>query len=73
MSIHILFADGSNPYIRYNMPPDEFAMEILKWSKTFDLTFIKVSGESIFHFEAKEKKYGQWIRDRAAKHKKERM
>lgn len=73
MSIHILFADGSNPYIRYNMTPAEFAQEILKWSKNFDLTFIKVSGETIFNFEAKEKKYGQWLRDRAKQHEKERM
>ena len=54
MSIHILFADGSNPYIRYNMTPEEFAREILKWSKSFELLFIQASG-TIFHFKATEK------------------
>lgn len=37
MSIHILFDNGSNPFVRYNMTPAEFAKEVLKWDKTFIL------------------------------------
>ena len=55
MSIHILFQNGSNPYLKYNMKPEEFAKELLKWSKGFNLVFLKVTGETIFHFEAAEK------------------
>ena len=51
MSIHLLFADGSNPYIKYNLTPEEFAREVLKWSKEFDLEFIK-STDTIIHMRA---------------------
>lgn len=55
MSIHILFDDGSNPYIRYNMTPGEFAKELLEWSKLYDLKFIDTIMGTIFQFEAKQK------------------
>jgi len=57
MSIHILFKDGSNPYLKYSMNPVEFATELLSWSKNYDLSFIKVTSDSIFHFEATERGY----------------
>ena len=55
MNIHILFENGSNPYVRYNMSPAEFAEEILKWSDQFELTFKYVSGSNIFNFTAVDK------------------
>ena len=47
MSLHIIFTDGSNPYIRYNMDPVTFAQEVLKWSENFSLVFDKTFGDSI--------------------------
>ena len=55
MSIHIIFTDGSNPYIRYNMAPEDFAREIIKWSKSFTLAFLETTDNTIFHFEAESK------------------
>ena len=55
MSIHIVFTDGSNPYIRYNLTPEDFAREILKWSKSFNLAFQETTGNTIFHFTADER------------------
>ena len=54
MSLHIQFTNGSNPYIRFNMDPGEFARELLKWTKRFDLSFIKADG-TILYFRAEEK------------------
>ena len=58
MSIHIIIADGSNPYLRYNMSPEEFAREVLKWAETFDLAFDKVVGGSIVQMIATGKNKG---------------
>ena len=55
MSIHIIFSDGSNPYLKYNMAPAEFAAEVLKWSKTFDLEYTGTTGGDILHFTATDK------------------
>ena len=55
MSLHIIFADGSNPYIRYNMDPVEFAREVLKWSENFSLAFDKTFGEGIVQIIATAK------------------
>lgn len=55
MSIHIIFANGSNPYIKYNMAPADFAAEILKWSKSFDLEYAGTTGGDILHFTATDK------------------
>lgn len=55
MSLHIIFADGSNPYIRYNMDPVEFAQEVLKWSKNFTLAFDKTFGDGIVQIIATNK------------------
>lgn len=54
MAIHLLFSCGSNPYIRYNMTPAEFARELLKWTENYNLEFIKAT-DSIIHFRATEK------------------
>jgi hypothetical protein len=55
MSLHVIFADGSNPYIRYNMDPVEFAQEVLKWSENFSLRFDKTFGDGIVQIIATEK------------------
>lgn len=54
MSIHILFANGSNPYLRYNMSPADFARELLQWAANYELEFIKAT-DSILHFRATER------------------
>ena len=59
MSIHIMFTDGSNPYIRYNMDPETFAGELLRWAKTFRLEFAGVIGEDIIQFTAAAKTGGR--------------
>ena len=55
MSLHIIFSSGSNPYIRYNMTPVEFAKEILKWSQNYDQTYDKTFGEGIVQVIATDK------------------
>jgi len=55
MTLHIVFSDGSNLYINYNLPPESFAKEIIKWSKNFSLRFLGVSEDTIFNFEATTK------------------
>lgn len=55
MSIHIMFEDGSNPYVRYNMTDNEFTDELEKWSKSFVLTPTSIFG-TIYTYIAKEKK-----------------
>ena len=55
MSLHVIFADGSNPYIRYNMDPVEFAQEVLKWSENFSLRFDKTFGDGIVQIIATAK------------------
>ena len=55
MTIHIIFADGSNPYIKYNMDPAAFAAEILNWSNSFDLEYSGTTGGDIIHFTATDK------------------
>ena len=55
MSLHIIFTDGSNPYIRYNMDPVTFAQEVLKWSENFNLVFDKTLGEGIVQIIATAK------------------
>lgn len=55
MSIHIIFRNGGNPFIRYSLSPEEFARELLRWSDGYKLEFLKATDETIFHFEATEK------------------
>ena len=55
MSIHILFDNGSNPFVRYNLSPAEFAKEVLKWDKNYSLMYEGVTGETILHFKAYER------------------
>jgi hypothetical protein len=50
-----MFNNGSNPYLKYNMTPIEFAEEIMKWSQNYELTFQYVSGSTIFNFLAVDK------------------
>lgn len=55
MSIHILFDNGSNPFVRYNLTPAEFAKEVLKWDKNYILQYEGATGETILHFTAYER------------------
>ena len=55
MTIHIMFTDGRNPYLRMNIEPMEFAKEILKLSKNFDLVYTETTGGDILHFAATNK------------------
>ena len=54
MSIHILFEDGSNPYVRYNMTTDEFTEELEKWQVNYEMLPVSVFG-MIYSYLAKEK------------------
>lgn len=54
MSIHILFADGSNPYVRYNMSLNEFADELEKWQTSYNLQPVSVFG-MIYNYKAYKK------------------
>lgn len=54
MSIHIRFANGGNPYVRYNMTTNEFTDELEKWQENYILTPESVFG-SIYTYYAKEK------------------
>ena len=56
MSIHIIFEDGSNPYLSYNLSVSEFIAELEKWQKLFYLEFHKFIGNSIIEFIATEKR-----------------
>ncbi len=52
-SIHIVFRNGSNSYIRYNMDTKTFAKELTKWSRNYDLAIIDPpishqSGEDVY-------------------------
>ena len=40
-SIHIQFADGSNPYVRYNMTLGQFAEEKAQWEERYILVELK--------------------------------
>ena len=55
MSIHILFDNGSNPFVRYNLTPAEFAKEVLKWDRNYILQYEGATGETILHFKAFER------------------
>lgn len=58
-SVHILFADGSNPYVRYHMNLEEFGDELKKWSRNHILEPMATSQVSclgvFMHFRAKER------------------
>lgn len=54
MSIHILFKNGSNPYVRYNMSDNEFTEELEKWQKNYNLTLNSMFG-TIYTYIAEEK------------------
>ena len=34
-SLHITFADGSNPYVRYDMSEEGFAHELTRWNENY--------------------------------------
>lgn len=54
MSIHIVFENGSNPYVRYNMTTDEFTEELEKWQANYEMLPVSVFG-MIYSYLAKEK------------------
>lgn len=49
LSICIEFADGSNPYLRYNMTPSEFFKELKKWQKNYDLEELRCISNIIYY------------------------
>ena len=52
-SIHIQFADGSNPYVRYNMRPSQFAEEKAKWEERYILVELSNTiGKNIMFYKA---------------------
>lgn len=53
-SIHIEFADGSNPYVRYNMSIHDFFEEVNKWKKNYDLEELRCIS-NIIYYKATEK------------------
>lgn len=57
-SLHILFEDGSNPYVRYGMTVREFADELKKWDEHYILEPMAANGGWLgitMHLSAKEK------------------
>ena len=55
MSIFIEFTNGSNPFVRYNMDPKQFARELLKWCTLYTLTYAETFGHDIIRFIASER------------------
>lgn len=54
MSIRILFADGSNQYVKYNMSLNEFTDELEKWQQDYILQPTSVFG-LIYNYKAYRK------------------
>ena len=41
-SFHIMFTDGSNPFVSYHMWHDTFKKRIREWMKNYNLTIDKI-------------------------------
>lgn len=54
MSIHLIFTNGSNPYVKFNMTEKEFKKEINAWSKNYilKLDYIK---DNIYSYKVFDK------------------
>ena len=44
-TLHLTFADGSNPWVRFNMTAKEFGEELVRWSKNYILTYDTVRND----------------------------
>ena len=54
-SMHITFADGSNPWVRFNMTRADYGYEVNRWSKNFELQHLR-EAFGIHYFLAKGKR-----------------
>ena len=54
-SMHITFADSSNPWVKFNMTRAEYGFEVNRWSKNFDLQHLR-EAFGIHYFLAKERR-----------------
>lgn len=59
-TIHLVFADGSNPFVRYNIAKDQLQAERSKWEKEYDLSLDKfckgvACGGGIYFYTATKK------------------
>lgn len=58
-TIHLVFADGSNPCVRYNISKEELQAERSKWEKEYDLYldryFKGIGGGGIYFYTATQK------------------
>lgn len=54
-SMHIAFADGSNPWVRFNMTRAEYGFEVNRWAKNFELQHLR-EAFGIHYFLAKDKR-----------------
>ncbi len=57
-SMHITFADGSNPWVRFNMTRAEYGFEVNRWMKKYDLQHLRES-YGVHYFLAKKKDLGR--------------
>lgn len=55
-SISITFADGSNPYLKYNMTEKEFNQELKKWEKNYKMVLDTIAFKTIYCYTATEKR-----------------
>lgn len=53
-SMHITFADSSNPWVKFNMTRAEYGFEVNHWMKEYDLQHLRESF-GIHYFLAKRK------------------
>ena len=54
-SMHITFADGSNPWVKFNMTRAEYGFEVNLWAKEYELQHLRESF-GIHYFLAKNRK-----------------
>ena len=53
-SMHITFADGSNPWVKFNMTKAEYGSEVNRWTKKYDLQHLSESC-GVHYYLAKQK------------------
>ena len=57
-SMHIIFANGSKPWSRFNMTRAEYGFEVNRWMKKYDLRHLHES-YGVHYFLAKQKDLGR--------------
>ena len=53
-TLHIIFGDGSNPYVRFNMDKKQFRNELRKWKRNYNIVH-KYQNGTIFNITLEEK------------------